>query len=62
MLSAFLMMSLIGSCATSSDSFCQTYQPIVRQKGDGAITATRGVKERILANEKTYRGLCGEMK
>lgn len=41
------------------DSFCQVYQPIVQQKGDGAITAASSVKRRILANELTYRDQCG---
>jgi len=41
-----------------SDSYCSAYIPIIQQKGDGTIVATRGVKERILANEKTYRAVC----
>lgn len=40
------------------DSFCQVYQPVIQKKGDGTITATDGVKRRILANELTYRRAC----
>jgi hypothetical protein len=40
------------------DSFCQVYSPVVVAKGDGAITATSGVKKRLLANELTYREQC----
>lgn len=51
----------LSNCATAPvpvDSFCQVYNPVVAQKGDGAITATPGVKKRILANELTYRSQC----
>jgi hypothetical protein len=51
----------LSSCAhvpPSTDSFCQIYNRVVVQKGDGAITATSGVKKRILANELTYRDQC----
>lgn len=42
------------------DSFCQVYQPVVQQKGDGAsvTAAAPGPKRRILANELTYRDQC----
>lgn len=40
------------------DSYCQVYNRVVIAKGDGAITATPGVKKRLLANELTYRELC----
>jgi hypothetical protein len=51
----------LTSCAHVSpptDSFCQIYNRVVVQKGDGAITASSGVKKRILANELTYRSQC----
>jgi hypothetical protein len=51
----------LGSCAhapVAVDSFCQIYNPVVAAKGDGTITATAGVKRRLLANELTYRQLC----
>jgi hypothetical protein len=51
----------LSSCAHApppADSFCQIYNRVVVQKGDGAITATSGVKKRILANEYTYRDQC----
>lgn len=56
---AFVGLSL-SSCANQSmtDSFCQVYNPIVVEKGDGAITAKLGVKKRILANELTYKDQC----
>ena len=43
---------------TQIDSFCQVYRPVIAAKGDGTITATDGVKRRLLANELTYRKLC----
>ena len=51
----------LSSCATKPmpvDSYCQVYNPVVVQKGDGAITAPSAVKKRILANELTYRDQC----
>ncbi len=52
---------LMTSCAAlnqeipiASDSFCVTYQPLIRSKGEGTIQALRPVKARIAANEKTY--------
>jgi hypothetical protein len=50
----------LSSCAHSppTDSFCQIYNRVVIAKGDGAITATSGVKKRLLANEWTYRDQC----
>jgi hypothetical protein len=51
----------LSSCAHApppTDSFCQIYNRVVVQKGDGAIAATSGVKKRILANELTYRDQC----
>lgn len=40
------------------DSFCQIYQRVVLEKGDGKIVASEGVKKRLLANELTYKSLC----
>lgn len=49
----------LSSCAHAPiDSFCQVYNRVVVAKGDGAITATSGVKKRLLANELTYRDQC----
>jgi hypothetical protein len=50
----------LSSCAHAppTDSFCQIYNRVVIAKGDGAITATSGVKKRLLANELTYRDQC----
>jgi len=50
----------LGACKTTevSDSYCSTYQPVVRAAGEGSIAAAAPVKRRILANELTYRELC----
>ena len=50
----------LSSCAHAppADSFCQVYNRVVIAKGDGAITATSGVKKRLLANELIYREQC----
>lgn len=51
----------LSSCAARTspvDSFCQVYNRVIVAKGDGAITATSGVKRRLLANELTYREQC----
>lgn len=53
---------LLASCATHGqvipDSYCQVYEPIIQKKGDGQITATPGVKRRLLYNEQMYRNEC----
>lgn len=41
------------------DSFCLLYEPVITAKGDGAITASLGVKKRLLINERKYRKFCG---
>lgn len=58
-----LMLPLLAlspsSCTPEQiDSFCQIYNKVIVQKGDGAITASPGVKKRLLANELTYRSQC----
>lgn len=61
-----ILMSMLASVALSPssctpqevDSFCQVYNQVIIQKGDGTIVATSGVKKRLLANELTYRQLC----
>ncbi len=58
-----LMLSFValspGSCTPEQiDSFCQVYNQVVLQKGDGTIVASSGVKKRLLANELTYRQQC----
>lgn len=48
-----------SSCTPEQvDSFCQVYNKVIVQKGDGKITATDGVKRRLLANELLYREQC----
>lgn len=61
-----LMRTLMLSCGALSlsncttvhpvavDSYCLEYNKIILEKGDGAITASPGVKKRILANELNY--------
>jgi NAD(P)H-hydrate repair Nnr-like enzyme with NAD(P)H-hydrate dehydratase domain len=58
-----LMLSFVAlspsSCTPEQiDSFCQVYNQVVLQKGDGTIVASAGVKRRLLANELTYRQQC----
>jgi hypothetical protein len=50
----------LSSCATVTpvDSFCQVYNKVVQEKGDGAIIAKPGPKRRIAANELTYQDQC----
>jgi hypothetical protein len=48
-----------NSCTPQQiDSFCQVYNQVVVNRGDGTITATSGVKRRLLANEKNDREFC----
>lgn len=60
----FAALSLVAAIDPSRctpeqvDSFCQVYNEVVVQKGDGQIVASPGVKKRLLANELTYRQLC----
>lgn len=63
------MLLSMTSCAswnlerpTTSDSFCSTYQRLIQAQGEGAITASRAVKNRIAANEKTYVCNCTDPK
>jgi hypothetical protein len=55
---SFLALSPSSCTPQQVDSFCQVYNQVVVNKGDGTITATSGVKRRLLANEKTYREFC----
>lgn len=55
---AILSLAVLNTC-TPADSYCTTYNQVIVQKGDGTITATPGVKRRLLANELTYRSQCG---
>jgi len=59
-----LMLPLLAlspsSCTPEQiDSFCQVYNQVIVQKGDGKIVASEGVKRRLLANEWLYREQCG---
>lgn len=60
---AFVALNPPTSCTPQEiDSYCQLYNQVVVQKGDGTITASNGVKRRLLANELTYRELCKQEK
>ena len=52
----------LDSPVTTVDSYCQAYHRIITAKGDGAslVKASRSVKNRIAANEKTYICLCSD--
>ncbi len=67
MLIASLLVLSLSNCAQlqdtfglikATDSYCQVYNKVIVAKGDGTITATTGVKKRILANELIYNKLC----
>ena len=45
---------------SSIQDYCQLYQPTIIAKGEGSISAQSTVKRRILANELTYKKLCGK--
>lgn len=51
----FAIAALNSGCASKApvptDSFCLLYEPVIRTKADGIITATSAVKRRILTNE-----------
>lgn len=59
-----LLVLSLSSCQTVSvdDSFCLVYNKVIVAKGDGAITASQGVKRRLLANELTYNDQCQKEK
>jgi len=59
------MMSLMTSCgiwrenrAQVINSFCDAYQRVIVDPGDGKIVAARKVKERLAANETLYQCKC----
>lgn len=40
------------------DSYCASYQRVIRQPAEAAITAPLSVKQRIAANDVVYRCTC----
>jgi hypothetical protein len=59
MLTLSLLALSPSSCTPEQiDSFCQVYNKVIVQKGDGKIVASDGVKRRLLANELFYREQC----
>lgn len=65
MLITGLLILSLSNCAQLgvvkvTDSFCQVYNKVVVEKGDGSITAKTDVKKRILANELTYKDQCAK--
>ena len=55
---AFVALSPSSCTPEQIDSFCQVYNKVIVQKGDGTIVASPDVKRRLLANELTYRSQC----
>jgi len=55
---SFVALSPSSCTPEQVDSFCQVYNKVIVQKGDGTIVAPPGVKRRLLANELTYRSQC----
>ena len=60
MLSILLLGTLNPSSCTPEqvDSFCQLYEKVIVEKGDGRIIASEGVKKRLLLNETFYVQNC----
>jgi len=58
MVCATLSLSSCAHAPPPTDSFCQIYNKVILQKGDGKIVASSGVKKRLLANELLYREQC----
>jgi hypothetical protein len=55
----------LSSCAHKPlviDGYCERYNEVIREKGDGEIIAKPGPKRRLLANELTYRDQCVKAK
>lgn len=65
-LSILSLSSALGGCAFFKekppiDGYCERYNPVVQQKGDGTAVAAipkEGPKRRIYANELIYRQHC----
>jgi hypothetical protein len=55
---SFVALSPSSCTPEQIDSFCVLYNQVIVQKGDGAVTASPGVKRRLLANELLYRQQC----
>ncbi|MET4315884.1 hypothetical protein ABIC01_008913 [Bradyrhizobium sp. RT4b] len=55
---SFVGLSLSNCTPEQIDSFCQVYNQVIVQKGDGSISAPPAVKRRLLANELLYRQQC----
>jgi hypothetical protein len=55
---SFAVLSPSSCTPEQIDSFCVLYNKVIVAKGDGTITASPGVKRRLLANELFYRQNC----
>lgn len=55
---ALLASGCVARGQIAADSYCMVYLPVVQQKGDGSISATPGVKRRLLYNEQMFRNEC----
>ena len=63
-----MLLLLMPSCGTlkallekepPADSYCSTYHKVLCEKGDSEFSARLSVRQRIAANEKGFRDLCG---
>lgn len=54
--------ALFRPAAPTIDGYCERYNKVILEKGDGKITASLGVKRRLLANELTYEEQCAPKK
>lgn len=55
---ATLSLSSCAHAPLAIDGYCERYNKVVLEKGDGDIKAKPSVKKRILANELTYTAQC----
>lgn len=59
-----VILSLSNCAPLVINGYCEDYESVIQQKGDGAAVASISnlpVKKRILGNETLYRGLkCNE--
>jgi hypothetical protein len=55
---SFVALSPNSCTPEQIDSFCQLYNKVIVEKGDGSINAPPAVKRRLLANELLYREQC----
>lgn len=52
------LFDLVNPKRTPVSEFCSSYHKVIREAGDGSITAKLAVKQRIAANEIYYKCQC----